>query len=357
MRQIAHEIKFCIEDTRSIIHRATNQTIKWKQGSVERFTATKSLIFRTTGRLVTNQVRISTAKSGRTHSFMGIYANLILGSFSHGVQIMVVHPLTVVMLSTRNHIAYITTLHCIVTVVYHKLVGFIHMTFIIAYGCRSFMMHHQFHTLTFSVSVQHLYIKVRIWSYKIKYIIFRMTEPVFPSFVPTFYQHLIKSIFSCKVYITFYVFIGSTMTSVRFSFGIVRFTQFYRRQIIGISPSALSGNHFPPYAYIFHRLNPGNIFISTRLIQIQRQFGIQNITGVITYDNRTPRRLTGSLQVSFISFCIRGKPGFEYKILIIQIKMHTGVIHQSSLMQVNIKTVSCFHLQRSLYTRRRERSL
>jgi len=38
--------------------------------------------------------------------------------------------------------------------------------------------HHQFHTLTFSVSVQHLYIKVRIWSYKIKYIIFRMTEPV-----------------------------------------------------------------------------------------------------------------------------------------------------------------------------------
>ena len=272
---------------------------------MERFTATESLIFRTTSRLVTNQVRISTAKSCRTYSFVSIYTDLIISSFSHSIEIVVVHPLTIMMFTARNHIAYIATLYCIVTVVYHKLVSFINMTFIIAYGSRSFMMHHQFHTFALSIFVQHLYIKVRIRSYKIKHIIFGVTEPIFPSFVPTFYQYLIKSIFSSKVYITFYVLIGSTMTSVRFSFSIIRFTQFYGRQIIGISPSALTGNHLPPHTYIFHRLNPGNIFVGTRLIQIQRQLRIQDITSIITYDNRTPWRFAGSLQISFIPFCIR----------------------------------------------------
>ena len=323
VRFISHEFQFCIENTRSIIHRTTNQTVERKQSCVERFATAECFIFRSTSRLVTNQVRISATKSRRAYCFMSIDANLIIGSFGHSIKVVVIHPLTVMMFATGNHIAYITTLHSIVAVVYHKLVSFIHVAFVVAHGSGSFMVHHQFHAFALGIVIQHLHIKVRIRSHKVEYIIFGVAEPVFPTFVPAFHQYLVKTILGSKVNVTFHIFISSTMLTIGFGLVVIRFTQFYGRKIIRISPSALTGNHFPPYAYIFHRFNPGNIFVSTRFVQVQCQLGSQNITSVITYHNRTPRGFAGSLQVAFVSLRIGSQPRFEDKILIIQIKMHT----------------------------------
>ena len=58
-------------------------------------------------------------------------------------------------------------------------------------------------------------------------------------------------------------------------------------------PRAFPCNHFPPYADIFHRLNPGGIIILTRLIQIENQIGGQYLAGIITDYDRTPGSMAG----------------------------------------------------------------
>ena len=46
---------------------------------------------------------------------------------------------------------------------------------------------------------------------------------------------------------------------------------------------------------------------------------------------------------------IKQKTNFEYEILVVQIQVHTRVIYQSGFMQVDVKTIGRFHLQRGLY--------
>ena len=127
---------------------------------------------------------------------------------------MVIHPLSVMMFAPRDDITHITAFYSIVSVVSHKLVGCIQMSLIITNGSRCFMMHHQFHTFLFGIRIQHLHIKIRIGSDKIKYIIFGFAKPVFPAFVPAFYQYLIETMPGRKVNITFYFIIVGCMTSV-----------------------------------------------------------------------------------------------------------------------------------------------
>lgn len=86
--------------------------------------------------------------------------------------------------------------------------------------------------------------------------------------------------------------IHSIYQKIRFHFRIIRFIQFYGRKIKCISPRLACRNHFPPYAYILHRLNPGSILILARIIQIQYQIGSQHFTGIITDYHRTPRSVT-----------------------------------------------------------------
>ena len=182
---------------------------------------------------------------------------------------MVVHPLSIVMFAPRNDIANITTFHGIISVVNHKLVGCIEMAFVVTHGGRCFMMHHQLHPFLFSICVQHLHVEIRIGSDEIKHIIFWFAEPIFPAFIPAFYQYLIETMLRCKVDITFYFVIVGSMTSVRACLWIIRLSEFDGINIICICPTAFSGNHLPPHTDILHRFNPRNILISTWFVQIQ----------------------------------------------------------------------------------------
>jgi len=181
-----------------------------------------------------------------------------------------------------------------------------------------------------------------------------MSEPVFPTFVPALYQHLVETVGGRKVYVSLHILIIGAMTSVGFCFGIVRFAQLNGRKIVRICPCTLTSNHFPPYAYILHRFNPGNIFISARLIQIQSQLGSEDIARIVTYNHRTPRRLAGSLHITFITYRIGCQPRFKNQVLIIQVQVHARVVYQSGFVQIDIQAVSRFHLKRSLYACRRE---
>ena len=249
---------------------------------------------------------------------------------------MIVHPLSIVMFSARNYIAHITTLYRVIAIIRHKLIGFVQMTFIIAYRSRRLMMHHQPDPFTVCIGIQHLHVKVGIGSHKVEHKIARTSTPAFPSFIPAFYQYLVETMFGGKIYIAFHSFISGSMPTVRLDFRIVVFSKTHSNQFICITPRLLTGNHLPPYAYILHRFNPRNIFIGTRFVQVQGKFGGKHITSVIAHHDGTPRGLPGSLHICLVSQNIRGQPRFKNQVLFIQIEMHTRIVHQSRFMQVDV---------------------
>ena len=160
-----------------------------------------------------------------------------------------------------------------------------------------------------------------------------------------------------KVNVTLHFVIIGCMTPARFCLGIIRLSQFHRINIIRVRPGTFSGNHFPPHTDVFHRLNPGNIFVGTRFIQVQSQFGSQNITSIITDNHRAPGWTARRLHITFIPFCIRSQPWFKNQVLIVKVQMHTRIINQSRFMQIDIQPVGCLHLQRCLHTCWWKRSL
>ena len=97
-----------------------------------RFCAAKCLILSTAGRLVAHEVRVGAAKAGRADCLMGVDHHLVLCSLGHSIEIVVHHPLAVVVFAPREDIPDITALHGIIAVVVHQLVGLLHVPFIIA---------------------------------------------------------------------------------------------------------------------------------------------------------------------------------------------------------------------------------
>ena len=85
---------------------------------------------------------------------MGIHHDMMLGGLLDAVEIVVVHPLAIVVFSTGDDIAHITALHGCITIFVHQLIGRLQMPFIIAGGGRRLMVHHQTHILGMSVAVQ-----------------------------------------------------------------------------------------------------------------------------------------------------------------------------------------------------------
>ena len=119
------------EDSRSIVHRAALQARERKQCHMERPGAAESLVLCTAGGLVADKVRIGPAQAGRAHGLVGIDHDMVLGGLLYRIQVMVVHPLSVMVLSARDYVTYITALDGIVPVPVHKVVCGIHMPFIV----------------------------------------------------------------------------------------------------------------------------------------------------------------------------------------------------------------------------------
>lgn len=98
------------------------------------------------------------------------------------------------------------------------------------------MVHNHFYTFTCCILMNFFYIKIWIRCDKVKYVIFALAKPIFPSLIPSFYQYTIKSMCGSKINITFYVSCVGRMFAVCFRFRIICFTQFYAGQLVGISP-------------------------------------------------------------------------------------------------------------------------
>ena len=231
------------------------------------------------------------------------------------------------------------------------------MTLIVTHRSWGLMVHHQAHTLGVSIVIEILNVEIRIRSLEIEHIVFAMTKPVFPTNVPALDKHLREAILGSEIDIFLYILCIGRMLTMRLYLGIISLTKFDRRQIECIRPLFATTNHLPPNTNVLNRLDPWSIWIFARLIQIENKARGKHLACIIHYHDGTPWSMAWGLHVSHVALCIWSKLRGKHKILVIQIEMHTRKIHQSSLMDIEINTISCLHLQWGLHTCRREDGL
>ena len=159
---------------------------------------------------------------------------------------MIDHPLSVVPFSLGYDLANVACFYSIDAMVIHKLIGGLHLFFIIGDRRRGLVVHDDFHTFTSRICRQAIDVVVGIWFYKAKHRILPFSKPIFPADIPSFYQHAVKAMLSGKINVFFGILSSSTMPAVRFSI-------FCSASII---PAGFSDVHQPPDTYIFLCLDP-----------------------------------------------------------------------------------------------------
>ena len=345
------------EDARRIVHRATDEAREGQDGGVVHLVASEGFIFCAAGRFVADQVGVGAAQSCRAHGFVGIDHDFIVGGLGHGVQVVVHHPLAVVVLAAGDDVAHVAALDGVIAVVYHELVGLVHVAFVVVDGAGSLVVHHHLDALALGIAVNLFHVEVGVGGHEVKDVVLALAEPVFPALVPSFDQHGIKSMLGCKVDVAFHVLRVGRVLAVGFGLGVIGLPQFHAVDIVSVGPSTLVGNHVPPDADVFHGLNPGRVCQLAGFVQVEGDARSQDIPCVVAHDDGAPRRMAGRLHVALVSVGVGREPGLEHQVLVVQIQAHARVVHQGRFMQVDVKPVVRLHQQGRLYAGGREYGL
>ena len=245
-----------LEDARRVVHWSSNESSEGEDGGVLHRVTTKSFVFSTPSALVANQVGISAADASRTNGFVGIDHDVIVSGLGNAIEIVIVHPLPIVVFATRYYIAYITTLDSRIAVVHHKLIGLVEMTLIVACRRRSLVVHNHLHAFRCRILVDCLNVEVGIGSDEVEDIVLFVSEPVFPSFVPSFHQNPVKPVLGGKVDVSLHILRVGGMSAVGLQFRVVGLSQFHGGHIVRVCPFAFARNHVPPHTDVLCGMNP-----------------------------------------------------------------------------------------------------
>ena len=131
------------------------------------------------------------------------------------------------------------------------------------------MVHNQSDALLVGVAVQCGQVEVGIGSEEVENIVFLLAVPVLPADVPTLDEQCVEAVGGGKVDIAAYVLVVGGVAAVRGGMLIIGDAQLDGGEIIGVTPAALVGNHFPPYAHILHGVDPRHIFQHARVVEVE----------------------------------------------------------------------------------------
>ena len=91
------------------------------------------LVLSTAGRLRTDEVRICTAETCRTHHLVAVEHYLVLCSLLHNIHVVVDERLAVVVLADRKDVTYVTALDRVVAILVHEFESLVEVTLIVAH--------------------------------------------------------------------------------------------------------------------------------------------------------------------------------------------------------------------------------
>ena len=132
-----------LKNTRGIVHRSSLQTGEGQDGGVEGLAAVGGLVLSAACCLIAYQVGPGTAEACRMYGLVGIDHNMMLDSLLDAIEVVVVHPLAVMILPPGDDIAHVATLHGSVAILIHQLVGSLQMALVVASGSRGLVVHLQ----------------------------------------------------------------------------------------------------------------------------------------------------------------------------------------------------------------------
>ena len=187
---------------------------------------------------------------------MCVHHDVVFCSLFHHTLVVVVHELAVVVLAARYDVAHVAGLHGVVAVFVHQLEGILKMTFVVDGRCRRLVVHHQLHALGVGIVVEILYVEVGVWCDKVEDVELLMAEPVLPSYVPSFHEHLLQTVLCSKVDVSLHLRRGGAVGAVRLALGVVGLAQSDGRIVVGVAPALSAHDHVPPHATVFCRMNP-----------------------------------------------------------------------------------------------------
>ena len=121
----------CLEDAGCIVHWSSLQTCEGEYADVFGFASAHGLELRSPRAFVTDEVGVGAAEPGGAHGFVRINHEAVFGCFGHAIQIVVVHPLVVVVSAVGEYVSDVSALDDVVSVVVCELVGFLQLSFIV----------------------------------------------------------------------------------------------------------------------------------------------------------------------------------------------------------------------------------
>ena len=202
---------------------------------------------------------------------MGIDHEFIFGSFFGDALVVLGHPLGIVVLAAGDDSAYVAGFDGINSFGNHVGIGGVHAAFVIGDGAGGFVVHDEAEAFGLCVFGEGVDVVVGIWTREIEDIFFPIAEPIFPALVPSFDEDAIEAMLGRKIDVAFHVRgVGAVFSASE-------------------GPIGLTHMHFPPHAYKFLAFNPAGIFDFGGFIEVQNQFGSEDLFGFVGDDECAPR--------------------------------------------------------------------
>ena len=132
------------------------------------------------------------------------------------------------------------------------------------------MVHYKLHPFRGGIFLQFLYIEIRVRGNKIKYILFPLTEPVFPSDIPPLNKNAVEPVLRGIVDVEFGSLRCGAVPAVRLQLQPVCLTDLHIVNI-GVVPAGFTDMQLPPYPEIFVRLYPADILDLRWLVKVEDQ--------------------------------------------------------------------------------------
>ena len=297
------------ENAGGVVHRAALQTGERQDGGVSRMDALAELGAHRT--LVANHVGPSAIQTSGTYRLVRVDHNVVLGGLHDSVMIVIIDRLAVVALAKRDDGAHITALHGIVSVLVHQRVSLLHPMLVVDSGSAALVVHDEADALFVGVFVQCGQVEIGIRCKEVEDELLLFTVPVFPTDIPALDEQSIETIGSGKVDITAHIGIVGTVGAVRSGVNVVGLTELHRREVVGVAPSALAGNHLPPHTHVLHGVDPGDILQSAWFVEVENEAGSEYIGGLLAHHDGAPRGMARGLDTAFVASSIRTQPRTE----------------------------------------------
>lgn len=220
---------------------------------------------------------------------------------------------------------------------------FVRIAFMITGEYEDLVIRRRFGSFTYDVAVSFLCIRVEVYDRRIGCVIFTITRPIFPSFVPAFCRRYVGSINYNGISMAFRIDYVNEVFTIQFNFKMIYGTGFRTNRFVYVDPKAFSNGRIPPCTCVFRQFGPkNNIYGLAEFIRIRNSTKNRGIAYVVASSSHAPQEITQDLRMAFVPFYVQYRPKFRCRIFIIRVRIRAEVVGRDNFIRVSMWAVVYF---------------